>query len=76
MGAGAWSCPEQRSWRDGTCAEDTQDWRPCKCSSPQTLGRFPVSWGLRAGDVCLKGNELIPRQWPFSPGQAMELWGN
>lgn len=24
MGAGAWSCPEQRSWRDGMCAEATR----------------------------------------------------
>lgn len=52
------------------------DWRQCDHSSPQTLWRFPMSWGLRAADGCLKGNELIgkagallPRPGPRAVGE-------
>lgn len=53
-----------------------EDWRKHERSSPQTLWRFPMSWGLRAADGCLKGNELIgkagallPRPGPRAVGE-------
>lgn len=59
------------------CAQRAlEDWRKHERSSPQTLWRFPMSWGLRAADGCLKGNELIgkagallPRPGPRAVGE-------
>lgn len=76
MGAGAGAALSKGLGETACVQRPLEHWRPHECSSPQTLGCVPMSWGLRAGDVCLKGNELIgkavallPRPGPGAVGE-------